>query len=218
MEQRVPLRTRGASSYLPDQLWEERLPAPFIHTDPVPPYAATTSHRVAPAKKFPAEPVRAKKFRAGHVPTKMFSGQNRHGQQYFLPGPVRNNFFCPGLVRKLPPPSLASPGTAPALYTPVWEYGKSPAPPFTTERSRGQNPEKFGSGNGANAAGDSAFISRFPENNRFNRKKTVLFRSVRKCAKTGQPVVCPKVRCPPAAAIARNKGGPSGTGKSMFFS
>jgi|GEM_PF-6746313 len=156
---------------------------------------------------FRPEPARATIFFAGPGP-----------QQFFLPGPIRNNFFCPGLVRKLPPPSLASPGTAPALYTPVWEYGKSPAPPFTTERSRGQNPEKFGSGNGANAAGYSAFISRFPENNRFNRKKIVLFRSGRKSAKTGQPVVCPKVRCPPAAAIARNKGGPSGTGKSMFFS
>jgi len=115
-----------------------------------------------------------------------------------------------------PPPIF--PLALPSRYTlPDGEESKSPAPPPSSERSRGQIPKKFGSGNGANAAGDSLFKPVFPENTRFNREKTVHYRSVRKCAKTGQPVLCPNVRCPPAAAMARNKGGPSGTGKPMFF-
>jgi len=60
---------------------------------PAPSHAAVSSHRVALAKKFPAEPVRKKNLRAGHVRTGIFSGQNRHGQQYFLPGPVRIIFL-----------------------------------------------------------------------------------------------------------------------------
>jgi hypothetical protein len=67
---------------------------------------------------------------------------------------------------------------------------KSPLDHSPTEKSHDRNQEKFGSGNGANAHEDSLLKSLFLKNTHFNREKTVLFRGVRKCAKTGQPAAC----------------------------
>jgi len=73
----------------------------------------------------------------------------------------------------------------PIYIHPAGEDCKSPTLPPTSERIPGQNPEKFGSGNGANSRKNYLFKSVFPENTRFKREKTVQFRSLRKCAKTG---------------------------------
>jgi len=46
-----------------------------------------------------------------------------------------------------------------------------------------QNPEKFGSGNGANRCSDYGLKPVFFQKNDFNQEKTVQFRRVRICAK-----------------------------------
>jgi hypothetical protein len=66
-----------------------------------------------------------------------------------------------------------------------------------TEKIHNTNPEKFGSGNSANTQGDFLFKSLLLKNTRFNREKTGQYRSVGKCAKTGQPAACPGSRRPP---------------------
>jgi hypothetical protein len=64
-----------------------------------------------------------------------------------------------------------------------------------TEKSHDRIPEKFGSGNGANAHRDFPLKSLFLKNIRIYREKTVQYRSVRKCAKTGQPAASRGIRC-----------------------
>ncbi len=83
------------------------------------------------------------------------------------------------------PPSPTSLVRPPFYILPDGEDSKSPALPPTSERIPGQNPEKFGSGNGANSRKNYSIKSVFPENTRFKREKTVQFRSVRKYVKTG---------------------------------
>jgi hypothetical protein len=96
-----------------------------------------------------------------------------------------------------PAPPSSSASLAPLYILPYGEDCKSPAPPLTSEKSRGRIPEKFGSGNGVNARKNSSLKPLFFENTRFNREKTGQYRSVRKCAKTGQPNTCPGIQSPP---------------------
>jgi hypothetical protein len=67
--------------------------------------------------------------------------------------------FSPGSAPS--PTPLARP---PFYILPDGKDGKSPALPPTSERIPGQNPEKFGSGNGANTRKNYLFKSSFPEN------------------------------------------------------
>jgi len=98
--------------------------------------------------------------------------------------------------------------------------GKTVSPPRSLSDGEipDRNPKKFGSGNGANTHEDFLFKSFFLKNTRFNREKTVQFRSVRKCAKTGQPAVCSGIRRPPDDRYGlKIKGIPSGAGKRPLF-
>jgi hypothetical protein len=88
-----------------------------------------------------------------------------------------------------------------------------------TERFPGRIPEKFGSGNGANDRKNSSFKSFFLKNTRFNREKTVQFRSLIKCAKTGPSGSLSRGPMPPGGRYGpKIEGGPSGTGKPIAFS
>jgi hypothetical protein len=87
-----------------------------------------------------------------------------------------------------------------------------------TEKSHDRNSEKFGSGNGVNTHGDFPFKSLFLKNTRFTGEKTVHYRSVRKCAKPGQPVAGPGLRRSPDDRYGlKIKGFPRGP-KNDFFS
>ena len=88
-----------------------------------------------------------------------------------------------------------------------------------TERFPGRIPEKFGSGNGANSRKNSSLKSCFPENTCFKREKTVQFRSLRKCAKTGPYGSLSRSPMPPGGRYGpKTNGGHSGTGKPIAFS
>jgi len=66
-------------------------------------------------------------------------------------------------------------------------------------------------GTGVHATGDYPFKSLFLKNTLFTRKNTLLFRSMRKCAKTGQSLACPGLlHSPEGPYRPENNGAPSG--------
>jgi hypothetical protein len=94
----------------------------------------------------------------------------------------------------------------------------SPQIPSPTENSVARIPEKFGSGNGANTQGNFPLKPLFLKNNRFNRKKTVQYRSVRKCAKTGPTGSLLWGPTPSGGRCGlKIKGVPSGPEIDLFF-
>jgi len=155
-------------------------------TSPTSPHAAGRSHQVAPVKKIPG-PVT--------FPPNFFRPKPARATIFFA-RPQFSTFFFLALIAT-PAPSINTPAPPFPHIPPDGKDCKSPALPPPSEKSPGQIPEKFGSGNGANATGNSSFKSPFSKNKRFNRKKTVQNRSVTKCAKTGQPNACHGIRHPP---------------------
>lgn len=136
-------------------------------------------------KIFVRDPVKEKNFRnfPGLTP-KFFPARTSTSQKIFTVRPVHTKkIFSPRKDSPEDPrPNLAQ-------YTPYPKRLQPSHDPSPTEKHGCRNPEKFGSGNDANARKNFAPESSFSENTRFNREKTGLFSGPPKCAKKGYILV-----------------------------
>jgi len=87
----------------------------------------------------------------------------------------------------------------------------------TTETCGVVWPEKFGSGNDANARQGFPYMGVFRQTGALTGNKTVLFSSLGKCAKISQPATCPGIRCSPGCPGGRKIKGVFQKGKTSLL-